>query len=74
MKFFCAMYTCIVIEMAAYEEESCIHGYHACLKGLMGCIDWSIVCENEPFNDEDRYAVAVLKDDTVVGYIPRKIS
>ena len=26
------------------------------------------------FNDEDRYAVAVLKDDTVVGHISRKTS
>ena len=35
----------------------------------MGCIS-----EGKLFNDQDRYAVAVLKDDTVVGHIPRKIS
>ena len=32
----------------------------------MGCIDW-----RRHFDDEDRYAVAVVKDDTVVA---RKIS
>ena len=35
----------------------------------MGCIDW-----RKYFDDEDRYAVAVVKDDTIVGHIPRKIS
>jgi len=30
--------------------------------------------KGEPFNDAGRYAVAVLKDDTIVGHIPRKIS
>ena len=33
-----------------------------------------LLCEREPFNDVDRYAVAVLKDDTTVGHIPKKIS
>ena len=31
-----------------------------------------ILFEWEPFNDEDRYAVAVLKGDTVVSHIPAK--
>ena len=38
----------------------------------MGCVN--IVWDREPFNDEDWYAMAVLKDDSIVGYIPRKIS
>ena len=36
---------------------------------LMGCIDW-----RRYFDDEDRYAVAVVKDGTVAAHIPRKIS
>ena len=33
-----------------------------------------LLCEREPFNVVDRYAVAVLKDDTIVGHIPKMIS
>ena len=31
-------------------------------------------CEREPLNLVDRYAIVVLKDDTIVGHIPKKIS
>ena len=33
-----------------------------------------LLCERQPFNVVDRYAVAVLKDDTIVGHIPKKVS
>ena len=33
----------------------------------MGCINWK-----RYFDDEDQYAVAVLKDDTIVGHIPKR--
>ena len=33
-----------------------------------------LLCEREPFNDVDIYAVTVLRDDTIVGLIPKKIS
>jgi len=33
-----------------------------------------LVCEREPMNSSDRYAVAVLKDDVVVGHLPRHLS
>ena len=33
-----------------------------------------LLCEREPFNVVDKYAVAVLKDDTIVGHILKKIS
>ena len=32
------------------------------------------MCEREPFNHIDRYAVAVLKNDIVVGHLPKKFS
>ena len=35
----------------------------------MGCIDW-----RRYLDDEDRYAVAAVEDDTVVGHISRKLS
>jgi hypothetical protein len=32
------------------------------------------VCEREPYNPSDRYAVAVVKNRTVIGHLPRTIS
>ena len=32
------------------------------------------MCEREPRNSTDRYAVAVKKDGTIIGHLPRKIS
>ncbi len=31
-------------------------------------------CGREPTNDKDRYAVAVVKDGTIVGHLPKRIS
>ena len=33
-----------------------------------------LTCAREPTNPTDRYAVAVLKDGTIIGHFPRKIS
>ena len=33
-----------------------------------------LVCERDPHNVEDRYAVAVKKDDVVIGHLPRNFS
>ena len=32
------------------------------------------MCEREPTNERDRYAVAVIKSGVVIGHLPRKIS
>ena len=34
----------------------------------------SLVCEREPLNSSNRYGVAVLKDNAVVGHLPRQLS
>ena len=31
-------------------------------------------CERETGNERDRYAVAIKKDGTIIGHLPRKIS
>ena len=33
-----------------------------------------LACEREPKNAADRYAVAVKKDGTIIGHLPRKVS
>ena len=60
--------------MAAYEMESCVRGYHVYKDLWDPSIREDILCEREPFNDADQYALAILEDDTVVSHIPRKIS
>ena len=60
--------------MAVYEMESCVRGYHIYKDIWTSVIGEDLLCEREPFNSVDRYAVAVLKDDIVVGHIPKNIS
>ena len=60
--------------MAAYKMESCVRGYHIYKDLWDASIGDDTLREREPFNDANQYGVAVLKDDTVVSHIPRKIS
>ena len=58
----------------AYEEDSCIRGYHLYQAIWTAVVGECLVCQREPLNSSDRYAVAVLKDDVVVGHLPRHMS
>ena len=49
------------------EQDSCIRGYHICQSIWTAEVDEHFVCERELLNSSDRYAVAVLKNDMVVG-------
>ena len=67
-----------VVEVEALKMElsrvSCIRGYHV-YKGIWdAAIGEVLVCEREPHNVEDRYAIAVKKDETVIGHLPRNLS
>ena len=33
-----------------------------------------LICEVETLNPIDRYAIAVLKDDVIIGHLPRVMS
>ena len=59
--------------MAAYEMEFSVCGYYV-YKDSGDASIGDVLCEREPFNDENQYAVVVLKDDTIISHIPRKIS
>ena len=37
-------------------------------------VDEELICRREPFNTADPFAVAVVKNSTAVGHVPRKIS
>ena len=48
-----------------------IHVYQAIWTAAVGQV---LPCVREPANPDDRYAVAVMKDGTIVGHLPKKVS
>ena len=40
----------------------------------MAAIREVLDCRREPSNPEDRYAITVIKDETIIGHLPRKVS
>ena len=60
--------------MDAYEQYSCICGYHIYQEIWTAAVGETLVCERETNNNQDRYAVAVKRNGTTVGHLPRKAS
>ncbi len=56
------------------ERRCCVRGYHVYREVWEAAVGEILVCEREPDNVSDRYAVAVKREGTVVGHLPRKIS
>ena len=62
--------------MACNGEEvaCCVRGYHVYKDMWAAAIGEELVCNREPTNAADRYAVVILKQETIIGHLPRKIS
>ena len=60
--------------MAELEKCCCIRGYHYYQSIWSATIGEQFPCVCEPLNVMDGYAVAVKKDDTVIGHLPKKVS
>lgn len=60
--------------MEDYQRALCVHGFYVYCNVWEAAIGEVLDCEREPGNAKDRYAVAVKKDATVIGRLPRKIS
>ena len=45
-----------------------------CLQDHLGDCSWGSTDMQEGANSADRYAVAVLKEETIIGHLPRKMS
>ena len=56
-----------------YERACCVRGYHVYQEIWETAVGEVLACEREPRNTQDRYAVAVKKDGTVIGHLPRKV-
>ena len=61
------------MDLEEHQRPSCIRGYHV-YKQVWTAIGEIFSCVRETSNSVDRYAVAVLKEDVVIGHLPKKIS
>ena len=60
--------------MAKGGKDLCILGYHAYHGIWKAVVGETLVCMREPQNVHDKYAIAVKKDGTVIGHLPRSVS
>jgi hypothetical protein len=60
--------------MDEIEVPCCVRGYHVYQTTWAAAVGEHLVCGREPTNAADRYAVAVVKDGSVIGHLPRKVS
>ena len=57
-----------------HQRVCCVHGYHVYCEIWEAAVDEVLVCEREPRNTADRYAVALQRSVAVIGHLPKKIS
>ena len=62
------------ISGATFIVESCIRGYHIYKDIWDATIGEELQCARKSDVSNNRYAVAVRKNNAVVGHVPRKIS
>ena len=60
--------------MTEFEMNGCICGFHVYQDTWMPVISEQLVCRREDSNPRDRYAMAVLKGEEIVGHVPRYMS
>lgn len=65
-------YSRMMVE-SAFSVEAMIRGYHVYNNIWTAVVDEELICRREQFNSADPFAVAVVKEGTTVGHIPRKI-
>ena len=58
----------------SFTYNSCVRGHHVYKAIWTPKLNEELLCRREPGNKEDLHAVATMKDDVVVGHVPRKIS
>ena len=62
------------VEMAIYSCDSMVRGYHIYKDIWEAAVGEVLDCRREGSNRYDPFAVAIMKNNTIVGHIPRKIS
>ena len=67
---------CTALVMDTLERDCCVRGHHTYAHIWEAAVGEVLLmdCRHEPDNANDRYAMAVVKSDTIVGHLPRKLS
>ena len=60
--------------MYEYQLQRCVRGYHIYKEEWEAAVGEELKCEREKNNAKDPYAVAVVRENVIVGHLPRKIS
>ena len=60
--------------METIERYMVIRGFHVYKTIWDAAIGETLRCKREKDNNSDRYAIAVLQNDVIVGHLPRKYS
>ena len=60
--------------MAEREAACCVRGYHVYKTIWRAAVGEILISRRKPTNSADRYAVAVLEEETIIGHLPRKMS
>ena len=66
-------HTCVYV-MDSYPVAAVIRGYHVYRNIWNGAIGQILLCQWEPGNIHDPYAVSVVNVEIIVGQVPRAIS
>ena len=61
-----------LLKMEEFEVSSVVRGYHIYKETWTPFLTEHLECKREEGNNKDRYAVAMLRHDSVVGHIARK--
>ena len=61
-------------DLAIFCKESVVRGHHVFKRIWTPVVGEVLTVAREAGNTEDRFAVAVTKDDMVVGHVPREFS
>ena len=56
------------------QFDSYIRGYHAYLDTWTPVVGETLLLKREPSNEKDSSAVAVMKEDIIVGHVPYNIA
>ena len=55
--------------MEETEFACCVRGYYVYKTIWAAAVREVLICRREPTNSADRYAVAVLKEETIIGHL-----
>ena len=56
------------------QLDSCIRGHHVYKTTWTPSLGESLSLKSESGNSHDRFAISVLKDEHIVGHVPREVS